>query len=347
MNANQDSSVSTIRIPTFDGRREHYQKWKMQFKAYCVVKGFHGALRRRAANMPANAIDTLTPDGDEDVIKIKYIRDNEKAYAAYTLALEGDQVFQLITTAINDDWPDDAAHLITERLDTQCQPDDQVAKIEIESELAKVTMAKEESPVELFNQLANVRVSFTQPGRPIPDDKFYPTVIRVSPEAYDTNIQTAMKDTFVTLNTIQDSMMEKYRFMCAKNTAFGQGLKLSSKSPTETGLAGVGGIVCYKCKTPGHKANDPKCPMKGKPYNYGSGGGNGGGRRGGMQALINNSGSLMEVTGGALRPDKSWWYLVEYGWKRGKWVATDAGNNLTTSHLARRAVEKFKVYKCQ
>ena len=66
-----------------------------------------------------------------------------------------------------------------------------------------------------------------------------------------------------------------------------------------------------------------------------------------MQALINNSGSLMEVTGGALRPDKSWWYLVEYGWKRGKWVATDAGNNLTTSHLARRAVEKFKVYKCQ
>ena len=281
MNANQDPSVSTIRIPTFDGRREHYQKWKMQFKAYCVVKGFHGALRRRAANMPANAIDTLTPDGDEDVIKIKYIRDNEKAYAAYTLALEGDQVFQLITTAINDDWPDGAAHLITERLDTQCQPDDQVAKIEIESELAKVTMAKEESPVELFNQLANVRVSFTQPGRPIPDDKFYPTVIRVSPEAYDTNIQTAMKDTFVTLNTIQDSMMEKYRFMCAKNTAFGQGLKLSSKSPTETGLAGVGGIVCYKCKTPGHKANDPKCPMKGKPYNYGSGGGNGGGRRGG------------------------------------------------------------------
>ena len=48
-----------------------------------------------------------------------------------------------------------------------------------------------------------------------------------------------------------------------------------------------------------------------------------------MQALINSWGSLMEVTGGALRPDKSWWYLVEYVWKRGKWVATDAGDNLT------------------
>ena len=48
-----------------------------------------------------------------------------------------------------------------------------------------------------------------------------------------------------------------------------------------------------------------------------------------MQDLINSWGSIMEVTGGALRPDQSWWYLVEYVWKRGKWVVTDAGDNLT------------------
>ena len=197
----------------------------------------------------------------------------------------------MITTAITTDWPDGAAHLITERLDTQCQPDDQVAKIEIETELAKVIMDTEESPVELFNKLANVRVSFTQPGRPIADDKFYPTVIRVSPEAYDTAIQSALKDTAVTLNTIQDVMLETYRFMCARNSAFGAAFrdpksysrspietKSSSKSPTESGLADVAGIVCYKCKQPGHKANDPKCPMKGQPYPNGSVRGNGGGR---------------------------------------------------------------------
>ena len=47
-----------------------------------------------------------------------------------------------------------------------------------------------------------------------------------------------------------------------------------------------------------------------------------------MQTLINSWGSLMEVTGGALIVEKSWWYLVEYIWKRGKWVANDAGNEL-------------------
>ena len=31
----------------------------------------------------------------------------------------------------------------------------------------------------------------------------------------------------------------------------------------------------------------------------------------------------MEVTVGALRTNKSWYYLVDYVWKRGRWVASD------------------------
>ena len=37
---------------------------------------------------------------------------------------------------------------------------------------------------------------------------------------------------------------------------------------------------------------------------------------------------MMEVTGGDLSVDKSWWYLIEYIWKRGKWVADDAKKEL-------------------
>ena len=47
-----------------------------------------------------------------------------------------------------------------------------------------------------------------------------------------------------------------------------------------------------------------------------------------MQELLNNWGGLMKVTGGALRSDKSWWYLVEFVWHRGKWIPVDAGENL-------------------
>ena len=36
----------------------------------------------------------------------------------------------------------------------------------------------------------------------------------------------------------------------------------------------------------------------------------------------------MEVTGGAISVDKSWWYLIDYVWKRGKWVANDANTDI-------------------
>ena len=47
-----------------------------------------------------------------------------------------------------------------------------------------------------------------------------------------------------------------------------------------------------------------------------------------MQSLIDSWGSLMEVTGGAISTDKSWWYLIYYVWKRGKWIASDPQLNI-------------------
>ena len=47
-----------------------------------------------------------------------------------------------------------------------------------------------------------------------------------------------------------------------------------------------------------------------------------------MQAVIREWGDLMEVTGGALETKKSYWYLIDYEWMRGKWTAVngDAGD---------------------
>ena len=44
-----------------------------------------------------------------------------------------------------------------------------------------------------------------------------------------------------------------------------------------------------------------------------------------IKDLINSWSSLMEVTGGALSAEKSFWYLVYYVWHRGKWIVHDAG----------------------
>ena len=71
-----------------------------------------------------------------------------------------------------------------------------------------------------------------------------------------------------------------------------------------------------------------------------------------MQNLINSWGSLLEVTGGALSVEKTWWYLIEYGWKRRKWVSNDAYTEvdlIATSSKGNRvslkSLQAHKVFK--
>ena len=68
-----------------------------------------------------------------------------------------------------------------------------------------------------------------------------------------------------------------------------------------------------------------------------------------MQNLINSWGSLMEVTGGALSVDKSWWYLVDFVWKRGKWIASDATTDIdlvaTSSSGERVSLKRLQAHQ--
>ena len=43
-----------------------------------------------------------------------------------------------------------------------------------------------------------------------------------------------------------------------------------------------------------------------------------------MQVALTEWEELIQVTGGCLVPDESSWYLVDYIWKRGKWICIDA-----------------------
>ena len=42
-----------------------------------------------------------------------------------------------------------------------------------------------------------------------------------------------------------------------------------------------------------------------------------------IKIIINGWGALMDVTGGLLSVDKSWWFLIECMWNQGKWIAND------------------------
>ena len=162
---------------------------------------------------------------------------------------------------MTEDWPEGLAVLISEKLEKQYTPKDIISAIEMEAELAKVTMDISDSPVELFNRLAGIKISFSTATNTIADEKFFTTIIRAAPSEYDTAIQNCMdkKGSSCKLDDIQEEMLKKFRFINAKSV----GLSNAESSPLETGLSIVErSVVCYACGRKGHKADSPNCPLK-------------------------------------------------------------------------------------
>ena len=249
---------TSIKLPTFKGEKELYQKFKLRFRAYANAKGFLSALSRD--NIPKDSTDNDTEE------KKLFIKANNNAVSAYTLALEGDQVFQMITSAMNSDWPEGLAVLIGEKLDKQYQPSDLISEVEMETDLLKVSMSLSESPVVLFNKLASIKIAYSKPGKVIADSEFFSTIIRQAPDEYDAGIQDvlAAKGSSCTLDDIQTKMLEKFRYMQAKAPSVKEAS--GNKSPVETGLVGLNDdgsqVTCYVCGQKGHKANNPNCPKR-------------------------------------------------------------------------------------
>ena len=79
-------------------------------------------------------------------------------------------MFQMIAGAMTEDWPEGLTVLINEK---QYAPKDIISAIEMEAELAKVTISITDSPVKLFNRLAGIEISFSTATNTIADEIFF------------------------------------------------------------------------------------------------------------------------------------------------------------------------------
>ena len=64
----------------------------------------------------------------------------------------------------------------------------------------------------------------------------------------------------------------------------------------------------------------------------------------GLASMLKMWDELMEVTGAAIAPDKCWWYLVEFTWKKGRWKYSDTGNQFDLKVRNKDGVEESLQY---
>ena len=112
-------------LPTFDGKKENYQKFKLKFNAYANAKGFLEVLSEDDNELPADPNAEELTDAQRKSVKV-----NKNAVCAYTMALVGDDVFDIIPESRTTEYPNGLGYLITKELEDQFKPEDGTSKLE-------------------------------------------------------------------------------------------------------------------------------------------------------------------------------------------------------------------------
>ena len=254
MTTSSESSNPFRIMPTFDGKKEKFQRFMLKFRAYASEKNFKYALKESEYMPEDPEAEELTED------QKKWVKANEKAVSAYTMALIGEEVFEVICNSITEAYPDGLAYMITEELTNEYQPSDGTTSLEYLNSLNKVKLGKNENPANVFNKVAAIKMAYSTTKDRVQERDLVMTIIRVAPDQYSEAIENLMqqKGDELTVKDLKEAMNRKFRFMVARGKVTEE-----DKDGHETVLSVTEKFNgnCYKCGKTGHKANDPVCPL--------------------------------------------------------------------------------------
>ena len=104
---NQDNTPRSVRLPTYDGNKEHFALYNARMSAYAMMYGFAGAIKEVAdPNLPSGQdvdIDETTPEGKKQK-RAKW--ENACAFANYTMSFTTEDLLNKIESAKTVEWPE-------------------------------------------------------------------------------------------------------------------------------------------------------------------------------------------------------------------------------------------------
>ena len=152
MSEGENRSSKTVQVPVFNGKKSQFGIWFPRFKAYCVAKDIHEALESTFA-LPADPKAVPTTEDAKKAHKSK-ISKNAAASAALTLAFTTATLMDIVTSTETDEYPGGIAHEAVKKLNRKYRPQDNISKVEAETELSKLQFNPSAHPEKFFMQLA-------------------------------------------------------------------------------------------------------------------------------------------------------------------------------------------------
>jgi len=244
--------MRTVKVPTFDGKEENYQRWLLRFKAYSKLGGFTKAISTVSeTDLPADQAeaDALTGTDAATQNKIKAVTRNDIAIASLTLAFTTDEMLSLIMETQTDEWPDRLAYNVVKQLEYRYRPSDTMALVDERIALNKISMKKKEDPKKLFERIKEVETRYNTKTRKIKEEDKMAVVLSEAPAAYQAVLtaEQRAKGTALTMDDLQEAMGQHYRMISHKED--------KDDEDDELVLSYFDG-KCNKYKKHGHRAKD-------------------------------------------------------------------------------------------
>ena len=171
-------ATKSLRLPTFDGKPEHYQVWITRFRAYAGVLGFSASLKDFGeTSLPATEEEDLDELDTVQVPRIKARKRNAVAVANLTMAFTTDKAMSIVYDSATTSWPSGLAWKIIKAMKKKYQPEDTISRVELRRQLNAVTMKRNEDPATLFEQISGVKNSYNTATQTISKEELIAVII--------------------------------------------------------------------------------------------------------------------------------------------------------------------------
>lgn len=241
-----------VKLPTFNGKSEGFEKWWMRFKAYAQVYKFVQALQKED-DLPATEsteIDESSATGKKQAMAKKR---NALAMACFTMSFTSDGLLGMINESMTSEWPSGLAYLVVEALNKEYRPMDRMTRVDLRTDLNNIHMKKKDKPSVLFEQIAHIKNRYNRDGFKISEEDLFAVVMAVAPDEYQSNLisEQRTKGEDLTLQNLRQVMDTVYRQL------YGVRKSKQDENEPEVSLSNFAGR-CFTCKQRGHKAS--QCP---------------------------------------------------------------------------------------
>jgi hypothetical protein len=208
MSDTKTASGSLAGLPYFDGSKDKYMVWQLQFEAYGMMKEFAPALKK-LEYLPD---DLMVDESADEKVKKKQqlaIEMNAAAYRVLTLAMKFSAGVTILKSA------NKKAYVVMEKLEMKFAGKEVETQITLLDKLARMQMPETMSPEAWFDKVDGLKDSANASGYSLHDSTVLQTLLQVAPSSYRsviaTSIATSSDRTEIDLEGIKNAMETEFK----------------------------------------------------------------------------------------------------------------------------------------